>query len=65
MRWDPTDADRPQSHPHAMANAAKRARRARARATARPAGRHAATNLLASFGMIAGLLLVWAMAATM
>jgi len=37
----------------------------RARATTRPAGYREAANLLGSFGMIGGLLLVWAMAVTL
>jgi hypothetical protein len=65
MRWDPTDADRPQSHLHMMADAVKRIRRRRARATTRPAGQREAANLLASFGMIGGLLLFWAITVTL
>jgi hypothetical protein len=65
MRWDPTDADSPQSHPHTEASAAKRARRPRALASTRPAGQHAAATLLASFATIATLLLFWAVAVTL
>jgi hypothetical protein len=62
MRWSPTEADRLQSHPDAMAHGAHRARRPRIRASIRPAGQRIAANLLASFGMIASLLLFWAVA---
>jgi len=43
----------------------QRLRRVRARAAIRPAGQRGAANMLASFGMIGGLLLFWAMAVTM
>lgn len=64
MRRDPDDADYPQSRSTAIAKA-KRARHPRARTTSRPAGQHATVNLLTSFGMIASLLLMWAIAVTM
>ena len=65
MRWDPNDAAGRQSRPHTMADALKRLRHLRARAAFRPAGQRETANVLASFGMIVSLLLVWAMAATM
>jgi hypothetical protein len=48
-----------------MSGVMKRLRRVRARAAIRPTGQRETANLLASFGMIGGLLLFWAMAVTM
>jgi len=62
MRWDMNHADRPRSYQSAIADAVRRVHRPRAKARIRPAGRQGATNLLASFGMIAGLVLFWMMA---
>ncbi len=64
MRWNRIDADRSPRHPSAMAGTTKPIRRKRPRVATRPMERRAATNFLASFGMIAGLLLFWAMAVT-
>ena len=64
MRSDPHDADRPQSPPTTTA-ITKWVRRTRPRTAIRPAGQCSAANLLTSFGMIASLLLVWALAVTM
>jgi hypothetical protein len=61
MRPDQADADRPQSRDNAMIQAAKRLRRKRARVLARPAGRQAMALLVANFGLIVGLLSIWAM----
>lgn len=60
MRPDPSDADRSQSRDNAMVQAAKRLRR-RVRVLARPVGRQTTTLLVANFGMILGLLCIWAM----
>jgi hypothetical protein len=65
MRWDQGDAGRPQSDSLTMAGVVKRFRRVCARAAIRPAGQRETANLLASFGMISGLLLFWAMAVAM
>ena len=65
MRWDTNDADRRRSHPGSTADVVARLRRRRARAAVRPLRQREATQLLASFGMIGGLLLFWAMAVTM
>jgi hypothetical protein len=56
MRWDQDET---------IGKPAKRLRRATVRTARRPMGQREATNLLASFGMIAGLLLFWAMAVTL
>jgi hypothetical protein len=61
MRPDQADADRPQSRDNAMIQAAKRLRRKRARVLARPTGRQAMALLVANFGLIVGLLSIWAM----
>jgi hypothetical protein len=52
------DADRCNATADAM-------KRARPRSLARPAAQRASTNLMASFGMIAGLLLGWAIIVSM
>jgi hypothetical protein len=62
MRWDMHDADRRRAYQGAIANAVRRVQRPRARARIRPAGQQRASNLLASCGMVAGLLLFWMMA---
>jgi hypothetical protein len=61
MSRNPDDADCPRT----MADATKRARRPHPRSLARPAAQRAGTNLLSSFGMIAGLLLGWAIIVSM
>jgi hypothetical protein len=61
MRPDPADANHPPSYGTAMARAAKLLRRKRARVLANPVGRQTMTMLIANFGMIAGLLGIWAM----
>jgi hypothetical protein len=60
MRPDPADANRPQSHDTAMARATKLLRRKRARVLANPVGRQTMAMLIANFGLIAGLLGIWA-----
>jgi hypothetical protein len=62
MRWDLNDTDRRQSD---TGPATKRARRPQIRTARRPIGPREANNLVASFGMIAGLLLFWAMAVSL
>lgn len=64
MHRDTFDADRPQPRQQLMADAVQRLRRSVARAKVRPA-KPQTNNALASFGMIIGLLLVWAMAVSM
>jgi len=44
-----------------MTQAAKRLRRKRERVLARPVGRQATALVVANFGMILGLLCIWAM----
>jgi hypothetical protein len=61
MRPDQADGDRPQSRDNAMIHAARRLRRKRARVLARPVGRQATALLVANFGLIVGLLCIWAM----
>jgi hypothetical protein len=61
MRPDQSDADRPQSQGSAMSEAAKRLRRLRTRAVIRPTGRQGPNQMITSFGMIIGLLGLWAM----
>ena len=63
MRGDRTDAEHSQSRPDAIANAAKPAGRWRVRAMAKPARHRETANLIASFELIAVLLLFWAIAA--
>ena len=48
-----------------IAATARRMLRSRPRAPARPARSSGTNNMLASFGMIVGLLMIWAMAANM
>jgi hypothetical protein len=60
MRPDPADANHPQAHGKAMARRAKLLRRKRARVLANPVGRQTMGMLIANFGMIAGLLGIWA-----
>jgi hypothetical protein len=61
MRPDPADVKSPQSLSEAVARVTKSLRRKRARALASPVGRQTMTMLMANFGMIAGLLCIWAM----
>jgi hypothetical protein len=60
MFRDLFDADRPRSQQNAIAQAARQLRRWRARPIARPAGRQAPMAVAASFGVIIGLLCIWA-----
>jgi hypothetical protein len=50
---------------HGIAAAARRRLRNRPQAKARAAGSHTTDNMLASFGMVVGLLTVWALAVNM
>jgi len=59
MRRDPNDGMDTRSQQQRISAATRRLRRARAKA--RPARSSATNNMLASFGMIAGLLMIWAM----
>lgn len=60
MYRDPPDADR-----HLQRLAAIGRRLLRPQARVRRTGQSATTNAIASFGMIVGLLMVWAMAVNM
>lgn len=61
---DPTQADRFGYHQQRAVAAIRRLHRATARVKAR-AGRSNGSSAMASFGMIIGLLMIWAMASSM
>lgn len=65
QRTDPGNGIAARTRQQGIATAAQRLLRNRPRAKARPARSHATNNMIASFGMVAGLLMVWAMAVNM
>ena len=65
MQPDMNDGMDKRSRQQRVAGATRRLRGVRARAKARPARSSTTNNMLASFGMIVGLLMIWAMTVNM
>ncbi|HUN41393.1 MAG TPA: hypothetical protein VMU81_13965 [Acetobacteraceae bacterium] len=65
MRTDPGNGIATHMRRQAIAAAAQRLLRNRPRARMRSARSQPTNNMLASFGMVVGLLMVWAMAVSM
>jgi hypothetical protein len=65
MRADPDNGIASRRRQQGIGATAQRLLRNRPRAKARPAGSHTTNNMLASFGMAVGLLMMWAMAVNM
>ncbi len=65
MRRDLNDDMAARSQQQRVTAVIRRLRRTRVRAKARPARSSATNNMLASFGMIVGLLMIWAMTVSM
>jgi len=63
--WSDGSNGRTQQQEQRAAAAVRRLQRKLARAKARPARSTPAQNMLTSFGMVVGLLMIWAMAVNM